>query len=443
MAGDLAAWRGRARFAQLAVLGGEVRQVLYREGGYLVLRAEPPLPRLGESWPALYWAELEAERWYGLAFSAQEGQGRDLLDSNPQLFAFPYGPVRETQSEAIFHRIVSGGERIAAVELRPFLKRRGVERRLGEIPLAWLPRVAERLAALSSVADSLAVARAAEAATGAVPPPRAELWRVVFAELERLYNHLDYFARQAATATLRVGEAQAATLKEGVQRLAEQLSASRFLRGLVAVGGLVAEPPLPSGSWLAELDALQRRAAAYLDRLLATELFVDRLERSGAVSRQGALDFCLVGPSARASGLGQDLRVDPGYGAYPELGLGVPIHEEGDALARCRVRAEELRISFDLIQRAVSALRRVGGPVHNPPGPLPPGSEALGYAEGPRGETLAYLRCDASGQPHWALRPASQLLWPAFAQGMRMSSSQMDYIINQVSFHPLQAAWDR
>ena len=59
-------------------------------------------------------------------------------------------------------------------------------------------------------------------------PPRAERWRAVYAELERVACHLDVIAKQAETTALYVGQARFQILKERVMRLRATLTGSRF-----------------------------------------------------------------------------------------------------------------------------------------------------------------------------------------------------------------------
>ena len=81
-------------------------------------------------------------------------------------------------------------------------------------------------------------ARRSSARSEIEPTRRAQRWRVVHAELERIANHLDVAAKLAEDAALAVGAARFGILKEHVQRLRAQLCGSRFGRGVVAPGGL-------------------------------------------------------------------------------------------------------------------------------------------------------------------------------------------------------------
>ena len=71
----------------------------------------------------------------------------------------------------------------------------------------------------AAVSHALAYCQAVEAAADCVVPARACFFRVLLAEMERLYNHLHYLGHLCHTTTLKVGEAQGKLLEERVKQL--------------------------------------------------------------------------------------------------------------------------------------------------------------------------------------------------------------------------------
>ncbi|EQD77538.1 NADH dehydrogenase (ubiquinone) 30 kDa subunit, partial [mine drainage metagenome] len=98
--------------------------------------------------------------------------------------------------------------------------------------------LSERVSGTDSIAHALAYCQACEAALGWAPPSRAHLIRVILAELERLTNHLHFFAELAKMTTLKVADAQGHWLEERAKQINGILTGSRFLRGILCVGGL-------------------------------------------------------------------------------------------------------------------------------------------------------------------------------------------------------------
>jgi len=72
-----------------------------------------------------------------------------------------------------------------------------------------------------------------------------------------------------------------------------------------------------------------------------------------------AIDYCLVGPNLRASGVKFDVRKDIPYSIYPEVQFDVPVGKGevgvvGDAWDRFWVRVEEMRQSCRILRQCVA-----------------------------------------------------------------------------------------
>ncbi len=339
------------------------------------------------------------------------------------LHQIPLGPVRPVPLGAAHLRLHALGGTVAAMEAQGGYGHRGlVALMLGRSPRA-AARVAARVAADGAVAHALAFARAAEAATGTAPPPRALALRALMGELERVANHLRWWGGVCAAAGLGWPEARCAVLREGVLRAAGAAFGHRLMLDRVVPGGVAAD--LGRDGPGALHDALAAVAAGLPELEDAGENrggLRDRLEgrvvtAPALVARLGA-----GGPVGRAAGRGLDARRLPGgndgWAAAP--GFAVPVLAAGDAEARQRVLLAELRASVGLAQALLDGM---------PPGevlaPWPQrGGEGVGVAEGPRGACLHWLALDDDGQiraafpfdpawGHWPLLAAAMAGAPA------------------------------
>ncbi len=153
------------------------------------------------------------------------------------MFSLPFGPVRSGVFEAIQFLIETGGEDVPRIQTRPFFKHRGLEARLVGLAPDRAVHVVERIAGIASVAYASAFSQAVERALDVEPPARAQRWRAVHAELERIACHLDVIAKEAETTALYVGQARFQILKEQTMRIRAALTGSRFGRGVVVPGG--------------------------------------------------------------------------------------------------------------------------------------------------------------------------------------------------------------
>jgi Ni,Fe-hydrogenase III large subunit len=305
------------------------------------------------------------------------------------VFTIPHGPVRSGVMESIEYLVETPGEAIPHLNMRVFYKHRGVERRFAGMTPADGVLLAERAEGIASVAHALAFSHAVEQIAAVRPPRTAALVRVLHAELERIANHLDVAMRLADAAGLAVATARFALHKERIMRLISQMCGNRFGRGVVVPGGVSLLPLLPPDQIRAEASRLSGAVTSDAVALMGTSSFLDRLRNTGPLTPARAREHGALGPVGKAAGYADDARLARPYDAY--RALAVPAtrpHEAGDALARLRVRWEEVDQSFRLIRLAADDLcaEQPGDPPRVPCQPT--AGRAAGWAEAPQGEVL-------------------------------------------------------
>jgi Ni,Fe-hydrogenase III large subunit len=307
------------------------------------------------------------------------------------VFTIPYGPVRSGVFESIEYLVETPGEDIPHLRTRVFYKHRGTELRFEGMGVEDGVLLAERCEGVASVAHAVAFCGAIERIAGVEVPVRAGLVRVLHAELERVANHLDSTIRHTEAAGQAVAYARLSLHKERVQRLRAEVCGSRFGRGVVVPGGVAGPPARGSQDLLRAINQLEGAIRSDMRLLLATPSFVDRLRSTGVLRPDVAQNYAAVGPVGRASGQMTDVRFARPYAAYARLGHQLlEVRDGGDALARQRVRLDEMWGAFHFIRQSVDVLDELGAPERGAwsvPVELASG-EALGWAEAPQGELL-------------------------------------------------------
>lgn len=395
-----------ARFVTVFLAGSSEPSLVWvfaLRGRLAVLRCpwqepEAPVPSLGDAWPAARWAERElTERLAGLAppgaFTRPDPDRAERRVEGMDVFTLPYGPIRSGVFEAIGFVIETGGEDIPRLQTRPFFKHRGLERRMRGMAPEHAVYVAERVAGIASVAWATAFAQAVERAFGFEAPPRAQRWRAVLGETERIANHLDVIAKEAETASLHVGQARFLIHKENVLRLQAALTGSRFARGAVVPGGVRHEGGVALGALPGALDSFEHELRRDRRLFLGTASMTDRLIGTGHLARDTIEAHGAVGPLARGSGVAVDARHERPYGDYRRLGLQMVTFEQGDAMARIHVRFGEIAESVRIVRQAIDQLRRRDGELRISL-PARASGAGLGWAEAPQGELLAWVEID-------------------------------------------------
>jgi Ni,Fe-hydrogenase III large subunit len=349
-------------------------------------------PRVG----AAFWYERVIHDQFGLVPEGHPRLAPLLLPGDPLprhvegygMFTIPHGPVRSGVMESIEYLVETPGEAIPHLNMRVFYKHRGVESRFTGLSMPDGVLLAERAEGIASVAHALAFCHAAERVAGCEVPPAAGLVRVLHAELERIANHLDVAVRLADAAGLAVATARLALHKERVMRLVSRMCGSRFGRGVVVPGGVTALPRLSPADLRAEFDKLATQVTAEAAALMATSSFLDRLRGTGPLTPERARTHKALGPIGKAAGFADDNRLTRPYDAYPDLAVPpARAHAAGDAMARLRVRWEEVESSFGLLRLAADELaERPGDQLRVRCEPAD--GRALGWAEAPQGEVL-------------------------------------------------------
>ena len=338
-----------------------------------------------------------------LAYSREEG-----------VFEIPVGPIHAGVIEPGHFRFTAVGEMILHLKIRLFYTHRGVEKLFEQKPLDEAVKLAECVAGDSSFSHSLAFCEAAEDLAGIKISRRAGLLRVIFLEMERLYNHAGDIGMIGVDASFAFAGAQGGRLKEILMRANERLSGSRVLRGLNAIGGLKKDTLEENLLWLASfLDAFERDFEEFVEVLLESSSLLDRLETAGRLKTKTALDYNTVGYVARASGLKRDARSDFPNEFWAGINFKVPVFETGDVFARFMVRIEEARQSVGIIKEALMQMPKGESIFSSQPVKFEEGASALGIVEGWRGEIAYYV---VAGQNNTLrrvkVRDASFLNWP-------------------------------
>lgn len=337
------------------------------------------------------------------AFERVEGEG---------IFEVPVGPVHAGIIEPGHFRFSSAGESILKLEIRHFYTHKGTEKSgEGKSP-EHLLCLAERISGDNSLAHAAACAQALENLAGIEVPGRAQFLRVVFLELERLHNHMSDIAGIALDVAFSFGASQLMRLKETLLRLNEQLTGTRLLRSVVALGGVRPDISETGKERLVkEIKKIKDDFDETVQVLWQVDSLMDRIRTTGTIKKEVAEVLGGVGPVAKASGIDRDLRRDHPYAAYKDLFFRVPVFTEGDVESRMKVKIQEVYESFKLIYDALHAMPQ--GPLCGILKPLRPSQNALGYVESPRGECFHWISTDRQGKiSRWKVQSPSFSNWP-------------------------------
>ena len=359
----------------------------------------------------------------------------------PGAFMMPIGPVYSDVAEPALFLLESVGEDVIRTAPRFFYKFRGVEKIAEGQPFDRVLLLAERFSGTSAVAHSLAFCQAVETVCQVSVPARAQVLRVVFAELERFRHHIAAIAAICGSTALAVATSQAGILEEEALRLCGSVFGHRYLFGLTTPGGVAFDLDERQCEILSSgVQALFHKLERLYHLLRYSSSFLDRLEEVGLVTADQARIYGLVGPIARASGLTRDLRQAQPYAVYSQVSFEVPQESEGDGYARLRLLFREAEQSVRILSGLLPELPQ--GPIAAPSLAVKPGA-ALGWAEAPRGATFHWVRLDEQGRvTRYHLTTPSFINWHGFHFAAENFAYQ-DFPIIMATFGLSNAECDR
>lgn len=283
----------------------------------------------------------------------------------------------------------------------------------------------DRMDYLSPMSNNLGYILAIEKLLGVEATPRAQVIRVLLAELQRVASHLVWLGTSALDLAAMTVFLYCFREREYILDLFEMVAGQRMMVSYFRPGGLWRDLPeefVPAVRHF--LDFMPAKIADYEALLKNNPIFLQRTKGVGVISGEDAIAWGLTGGSLRGSGVNYDVRKATPYSGYETYDFDVPLETDGDVYARYRVRMEEMKQSLRIIEQALDKLPE--GPVNISDRKIvPPPRSELGHSmeavihhfklwtegfdapagyvyqalESPRGEFGVYLRGDGGPKP--------------------------------------------
>lgn len=319
-------------------------------------------------------------------------------------YQIPIGPIHPALKEPVQFNFEIEGEKIIDVGVELGQVHRSIEwaaTRRNPVQTLYL---AERICGICSYCHPMAFTLATERAAKIEVPERAQYIRVVHQELERICSHVLW----AGVAAHEIGFDTVLFLtwqiREAAIDLTEYLCGNRVTKGITMIGGIRRDITPDMHSYINSKVAVVVENFEKLRKIfLEDKTFKLRSQGCGILTKEDALKLCAVGPTARASGVKKDVRIDQPYFAFGDFDFDYATPDvltgevNGDVYDRIIVRLLEVKQSVELIQEAIKQmpegeivwepklvkllnyLKKVEG-------------EGIGRMEAPRGEVFHYTK---------------------------------------------------
>jgi NADH-quinone oxidoreductase subunit C/D len=212
----------------------------------------------------------------------------------------------------------------------------------------------DRIDYLGGVMNNLAYVMAVETLAGISVPPRAQVIRIMLAELFRVSSHLVFYGTFAQDVGQMSPVFYMFADRERLFGIVEAITGGRMHPAWFRIGGVAQDLPRGWDRLVREfVDAMPARLDHYQKMAMDNSILQQRTVGIGTYTAKEALEWGITGPSLRATGVDFDLRRDRPYGGYDQFDFEVPVGSRGDCYDRALVRVEEIRQSLRIIRQCL------------------------------------------------------------------------------------------
>ncbi|BDV44755.1 NADH-quinone oxidoreductase subunit D [Geotalea uraniireducens] len=311
---------------------------------------------------------------------------------------------------------------------------RGVEKLSEHRTYHQAMTLTDRLDYLAPMSNNLGYVLAVEKLLDLEVPERAQVVRVIMAELTRLKSHLVWLACHALDIGAMTVFLYCFRERELIMSIYEKLSGARMTSSYFRVGGLSRDV---YDGFEADVRQIVDEFPAHFDMyeglLTKNTIWLQRTVGNGVISAEDAINCGITGPALRGSGVDWDLRRDNPYSGYDKFSFKVPVGEKCDTFDRYKVRLIEMREAINILKQALGQLKpgpvladapkvcyppkenvynTIEGLIHHfkiaSEGFPAPEGEVYQSVEAPKGELGYYLVSDGGTKPYrMRIRPPS------------------------------------
>lgn len=355
----------------------------------------------------------------------------------------PIGPFHPLLEEAESFTLKVDGETVVDVELDIGWMHRGHEFLSEGKTFTQSIYLVERICGICSTSHPLACVHAIEDVDNLEIPERAAYIRTLVGELERIHSHLLWLGLAGHFIGYDTVWMWAWKWREPVLQMFETISGNRNHYGMLRVGGVARDinpDDIPGLQKI--LNEIESKLGMIAKAVPDDPVLKSRLKGVGILTKQAAIDFCAVGPTARASGVPIDVRKDEPKDAYGWVDFQVIVLPNGDVYDKLVLRVLETFESIKIVRQCLDKLKTVSGPILNNVKEIGAG-EGIGRYEAPRGEVFHYVRTDGSNRPiRHKIRAPSYVNIPTFAASC-VGVPVADALITLASVDPCYCCTER
>lgn len=315
-------------------------------------------------------------------------------------FIVNIGPQHPSTHGVLRLRTQLDGETILNMDPYPGYIHRGIEKMCESLGYKQFIYLTSRMDYLSAHMNNQVCALCIEKGTGLEVPERAQVIRVIMAELQRLASHLLWWGCMGLDMGAVSPFFYAFREREAILEIFEETGGNRLTMNYITPGGVTHDLYFDFVRKVKEVMAsLKKHEHEYGELLTGNIIFRKRLEQVGQLTPELAISLGCTGPVARASGISCDVRKHDPYDAYDRVQFDEIIRTGGDCMDRYKVRMDEMKQSIAIINQLIDRIPE-GSFRNKPKGVIKlPAGEHYQRVETARGELGIYVVSDGTAKP--------------------------------------------
>ena len=257
-------------------------------------------------------------------------------------FVVPVGPIHAGIIEPGHFHFSQAGEEILHLEVRHYYKYRGIEKMVEGKNPKEIKKIVERISGNESIAYQIAFMDILAQANESEIPNSLKQKYFTLLELERIIHHLSDLGFIPNDAGFAPALAFMSKLAEEAKRMMAKITGHRF-----GFGAVKEEVEIDYQALIDFVKYLKKEVEFFEEWTDDIASLWDRFNTTGALSKEKALKYGVVGVAARASGIKLDVR-DNSF--YKNFGYEMQLGKKGEVGDRFKVRIKEVLNSIEMIK---------------------------------------------------------------------------------------------
>ena len=272
------------------------------------------------------------------------------------------GPTHPA-THGVFQNILElDGERIVSAEQTVGYIHRAFEKLAERRPLNQITPITDRLNYCSSPLNNIGWQLTCEKLLKIKTPKRVDYLRIIIMELARISDHLICNSIVGVDSGAYTGFLYIMQYRELIYEIYEEICGSRLTTNIGRIGGFERNFNATAFEKLERfLKEYPKVLKEFESLFVRNRIFMDRLQKTGGISAERALNYGFTGPNLRATGVDYDVRVHTPYSSYEEFTFNVPVGKTGDNYDRFLVREQEMWESLSIIGQAYKKIQEFKG----------------------------------------------------------------------------------